>query len=89
MSKKLASISALFALSSLACVQCVGNAATAQVKPASSGQPSFYEPEMRNFGAGVYHPNAERPVPPAPRPADINRSALPTGPSDGVDGSVD
>lgn len=38
----------------------------AQVKPASSGQPSFYEPQMRRLGSGVYRPNAEQAITPMP-----------------------
>ena len=73
----------------MACVQCIGNTATAQVKPASSGQPSFYEPEMRSVGAGVFHPNAEQAVPTAPRPAAIDRTALPADPNDGANSQFD
>ena len=35
-------------------------AATAQIKPASSGEPSFREPEMKPHGEGLYHPNERR-----------------------------
>jgi len=30
--------------------------AHAQIKPASSGEPSFNEPEMHKHGSGLYHP---------------------------------
>ena len=31
--------------------------ALAQIKPASSGDLSFHEPEMRRHGSGLYRPN--------------------------------
>ena len=31
--------------------------ASAQIKPASSGEPSFQEPEMRPHGSGFFRPN--------------------------------
>lgn len=33
-------------------------ATIAQIKPETSGKPSFYEPEMRPHGSGQYRPNA-------------------------------
>lgn len=35
-------------------------AATAQIAPASSAQPSFREPEMKPHGEGMYYPNERR-----------------------------
>ena len=43
--------------------------ASAQIKPASSGEPSFREPEMKRNGQGLYHPN----VPPRHRSGHLRR----------------
>ena len=39
----------------------VAQPSLAQIKPASSGEPSFQEPEMRRHGSGLTHPNRPHP----------------------------
>ena len=36
---------------------CAPDLASAQIKPASSGEPSIQEPEMRAHGSGMFRPN--------------------------------
>ena len=62
-------------------LRCASNPAPAprlaQVKPVSSGQPSFYEPQMKRTGSGVYHPNSEQTMSSNPARRAIDRTVLP------------
>ena len=68
---------------------CNGSDAVAQVKPASSGQPSFYEPEMRRVGEGFIQPNVGQMAPSAKKSAEIKSSTMPIRPVEFVGRRLD